>query len=148
MSQSSCIEKKSKADRKIQKQKLQERMTDQGWVIGETNDINDFYAMGEQIGSPGSYGHCVRGEHIETGQTRAIKVIPKAKLTKSEYVSLRTEIKVMRRLRHKNICKLFDVFETFSTLYLVQELCNGGELFDQISSRGICYDSVFIRILL
>jgi len=126
----------TKGERKIHKQKLRDRMSEQGWVIGETNDIKGYYTLHDQIGSPGSYGHCVKGIHIESKQVRAIKVIPKVNLTKTDYVSLRTEIKVMRRLRHKNICKLYDVFENQSTLYLVEELCSGGELFDQIAARG------------
>jgi len=38
----------------------------------------------------------------------------------------------MRELDHPNIIKLYDVYEDNSNIYLVMELCTGGELFDKI----------------
>lgn len=48
---------------------------------------------------------------------------------------LRNELDVMRRVDHPNIIKLYDVFETSTELYIVMELCQGGELFDRIKSQ-------------
>lgn len=42
------------------------------------------------------------------------------------------EIDIMRELDHPNIIKLFEVFEDTRFVYLVMELCEGGELFDKI----------------
>jgi len=42
----------------------------------------------------------------------------------------------MTKLHHKNIIALEEVFEEDETIYLVLELVTGGELFDQIVSRG------------
>lgn len=38
----------------------------------------------------------------------------------------------MKELDHPNIIKLFEVFENDSYVYLVMELCEGGELFHKI----------------
>lgn len=47
------------------------------------------------------------------------------------------EIAIMRMLQdHPNVVKLQDVFEDDTHFYLVMELCSGGELFDQIISKG------------
>jgi len=42
------------------------------------------------------------------------------------------EIAIMKLLDHPNIIKLYEVFEDHRSIYLVMELCMGGELFDRI----------------
>jgi len=49
---------------------------------------------------------------------------------------LQREIDIMRKLKHKNIIGLEEVFDEPDNIYLVLELVTGGELFDQIVSRG------------
>nr|AZL94174.1 calcium-dependent protein kinase [Cardiosporidium cionae] len=38
----------------------------------------------------------------------------------------------MKRIDHPNIIKLFEVYEDSENLYLVMDICTGGELFDRI----------------
>ena len=40
---------------------------------------------------------------------------------------------VLKQLDHPNICKLYEVFEDSENIYLVMDLCRGGELFDRIT---------------
>eukprot|EP00971_Amphidinium_carterae_P047463 934902-Amphidinium_carterae.1 len=42
------------------------------------------------------------------------------------------EVDTLRKLDHPNICKLYEVFEDRHAIYLVIDLCEGGELFDRI----------------
>lgn len=42
----------------------------------------------------------------------------------------------MSSLDHPNIIKLFETFEDEKNIYLVMELCEGGELFDRILEKG------------
>mmetsp|Transcript_7556 Transcript_7556/g.8287 ORF Transcript_7556/g.8287 Transcript_7556/m.8287 type:complete len:235 (-) Transcript_7556:95-799(-) len=42
----------------------------------------------------------------------------------------------MKRLKHKNIIHLIDVYNEGESLYLVMEVIKGGELFDEIVRRG------------
>ena len=42
----------------------------------------------------------------------------------------------MKKLDHPNIIKLFETFEDSRCIYLVMELCEGGELFDRIIEKG------------
>ena len=50
-------------------------------------------------------------------------------------VRLSYEIDILKNLDHPNILRLYEVFEDAKNIYLVTELCNGGELFDEIVSR-------------
>jgi calcium-dependent protein kinase len=39
----------------------------------------------------------------------------------------------MSRLDHPNVIKLFDAYESNSTIYLVIEYCEGGDLYQKLS---------------
>lgn len=50
----------------------------------------------------------------------------------SDYEGLMREVNLMIQLDHPNIIKLYEVYETDKNIYLIMELCTGGELFDRI----------------
>jgi calcium/calmodulin-dependent protein kinase I len=52
------------------------------------------------------------------------------------------EIQVLKKIskNHDNIVTLYDYFETPNNLYLVMDLCTGGELFDRICEKGSYYE--------
>lgn len=52
-----------------------------------------------------------------------------------EKIRLKYEIDILKNLDHPNIVKLYEVFEDKNNIYLVTELCTGGELFDVILER-------------
>jgi len=111
------------------------------WVIDRTEDINKYYKLSRRLGQPGQFGYAVLAQHKQTRETRAIKVINKARFSRSSdrsfhYEQLRSEIDVMKKMQHKNIIKMFEVYEDLRELYIVMELCTGGELFDRIKSQG------------
>lgn len=45
------------------------------------------------------------------------------------------EIKLHRKLNHPNIVKLFSYFEDKSYIYLVMELCAGGNLYQHVRNK-------------
>jgi calcium-dependent protein kinase len=60
--------------------------------------------------------------------------------TKEDLAQLREEVFIMSQLDHPNIVRLEGVYETQSAIYLVQELCLGGELFDRLDEQpDYCY---------
>jgi len=74
--------------------------------------------------------------HKATGDKRAIKKLAKDKMSPHASVRLSYEIDILKNLDHPNILRLYEVFEDSKYIYLVTELCNGGELFDEIVSRS------------
>jgi len=42
----------------------------------------------------------------------------------------------MIKLDHPNVIKLYETYEDSKNIYLVMEMCEGGELFDRIIDKG------------
>jgi len=57
-------------------------------------------------------------------------------MTNSEKTRLLYEIDILKNLNHPNIVRLYEVFEDKNSIFLVTELCEGRELFDEIIERG------------
>jgi len=49
---------------------------------------------------------------------------------------IRDEIKILSSLDHPNIIKYYETYESPNYIYLVMEYCQGGELFDKLTTRG------------
>ncbi len=47
-------------------------------------------------------------------------------------VRLKYEVNILKNLNHPNIVRLYEVFEDKELIWLVTELCDGCELFDEI----------------
>ncbi|KAL6976259.1 Calcium-dependent protein kinase 24 [Sarracenia purpurea var. burkii] len=101
------------------------------------NDIFKRYRFGKELGR-GEFGITYQCCDIETGEMVACKKISKNKLkTEIDVEDVRREVEIMRHLpSHPNIVKYKEVFEDREAVYLVMELCQGGELFDRIVARG------------
>ena len=64
----------------------------------------------------------------------ALKVIDKSKV--EDMNDIEREIEIMELIQHKNVIRLFEVFQEPKTVTLVMELVLGGELFDRIVEKG------------
>jgi len=83
----------------------------------------------------GSYGEVTGATHRETGVRRAIKSVGKAGLRRYVWdVSgfVRREVDILRRLDHPNIVRMYEAFEDDGNIYLVLELCEGGDLLERV----------------
>ncbi|RKO91238.1 kinase-like domain-containing protein, partial [Blyttiomyces helicus] len=98
------------------------------------------YKTGKTLGQ-GSYATVKEAIQIKTGEKFAVKVISKRLMQGREHMIL-NEIDVLKRVSkgHSNIVTLHDYFETPNNLYLVMDLCMGGELFDRIVDKGSFYE--------
>ncbi|KAH9695686.1 CDPK-related kinase 5 [Citrus sinensis] len=106
--------------------------------FGFSKEVTSRLEVGEEVGR-GHFGYtCTarykKGEHKD--QKVAIKVIPKSKMTTAIAVEdVRREVKILRALSgHSNLVKFYDAFEDLDNVYIVMELCEGGELLDRILS--------------
>jgi serine/threonine protein kinase len=85
----------------------------------------------------GAFSEVKLGIERKTGHRVAIKIIDRSKCKGKEDM-IETEVKILSRIDHPNIVKLYEMYEFEGKIYLVMELVTGGELFDQIVGKG-CY---------
>ncbi|CAE7717405.1 CPK2 [Symbiodinium sp. CCMP2456] len=71
------------------------------------------------------------GWHLESSVSVAIKIE-----AKSDEGGMWEEIEIMRKLRHPNVCRLFETFESESQVFMVLDLCLGGRLYDVLALDG------------
>lgn len=82
----------------------------------------------------GSFGTVSRAKDRATGRVCAVKTM--ARPEKGDVDRTRVEVALTKEVDHPNIVKLYETFEDHRNLYLVLEICEGGELFDKIVETG------------
>lgn len=97
--------------------------------------FTDLYKLGKQLGE-GAFSVVKDGVHKQSGNSFAIKIVTKAKLTQEDEDALKDEIAVLKELKHQHIIRLYDVFDESQYYYLVTEKMSGGELFDRIVQKS------------
>ncbi|OWZ23285.1 Protein kinase [Phytophthora megakarya] len=97
--------------------------------------IKEEYDVGAQLGY-GRFSKVCEATHKHTGVKSAVKIIDKSKLQPTEKELLRTEIAILKLVRHPNIIRLYDVYEDRQYIFIVTELVSGGELFNRIVGRA------------
>jgi len=76
------------------------------------------------------------GLHKMSNFKVAIKIYEKLKLLEpNRRKSVKREIKIMERLDHKYIAKLYEAFDTHKQVYLLLEYVNGGSLHGYLKSK-------------
>jgi len=103
------------------------------WLEESIKDhqFEDIYEIDKELGK-GATSVVHKCNAKGTKNHWAVKVIKKSVEKKIAC----TEIGVLLKLKHPNIIRLKEVFETANEISLVLELVTGGELFDRIVSRG------------
>jgi serine/threonine protein kinase len=92
------------------------------------------YELHRVLGT-GAFSEVRLGTEHRTGKQFAIKIVDRSKCKGKEDM-IETEVKILTRIDHPNIVKLYEKFEFDNKLFLVMELVTGGELFDEIVGRG------------
>ena len=89
----------------------------------------DNYDVIKQLGK-GGYGKVYKIKCKKTGDIRACKHLSKLSIKYLE--QFQREINILKKADHPNIIKLYDIFESKHSFYLIMEECKGGEVFDRI----------------
>ena len=75
--------------------------------------------------------------HSLTGEQVAIKILEKTKISKIEDKErINREISIMKKLRHFNVVKLYQIIETKLNIYLIQENIEGQEFMNYLTKKG------------
>jgi calcium-dependent protein kinase len=100
---------------------------------GKLENYYNVNLVTDVIGS-GGFANVVKATTKEGNEPRAIKVLRKVKITYKD--KFKSEIEILKQLDHPNVLNLYEVFEDYRNVYLVTDLCKGGELFDRIIAKG------------
>lgn len=73
--------------------------------------------------------------HKGTSETYALKCMEMRRIDVELIDDLRNEIELLKMLDHPNVIKLFEYYEDPDNIYLILELCDGGELFDRLHQQ-------------
>lgn len=119
--------------------------TTTNFIRNKGNHIKDYYKFGKTIGQ-GTFAVVITATHIQSNEIRAIKIIPKSKRPTDIEKNIK-EVEILRQLEHQNIVKLYEFYEDEDYYYLVNELCNGGELMDKILSQQILSEAVAAKYM-
>lgn len=96
----------------------------------------NFYKIGRLLGR-GAFGKVNLGLHILTGRLVAIKSFNKT-ITSNEKSKKKImhEVNLMKKLKYKNIVKIFETFETSKYLIIIMEYISGGDLLSYVKKRN------------
>ncbi|KAI7747244.1 hypothetical protein M8C21_004907, partial [Ambrosia artemisiifolia] len=148
--------------REVKKEKSQVKKEEEGSLVildksfGYQRNFRSKYELGKEVGR-GHFGYTCRAvckKGVLKNQSVAVKVIPKSKMTTAISIEdVRREVKLLKSLsEHQQMVQFYDAFEDDQYVYIVMELCEGGELLDRILSRGGRYNendakSIVIQML-
>ncbi|TYI60413.1 hypothetical protein E1A91_D10G102200v1 [Gossypium mustelinum] len=104
--------------------------------FGYRKDFEKRYTTGKLLGH-GQFGYTYVAIGNENGDRVAVKKIEKMKMILPIAVEdVKREVKILEALKgHENVVQFYNAFEDDSYVYIVMELCEGGELLDRILAK-------------
>ncbi|XP_076119071.1 death-associated protein kinase 2 isoform X2 [Alosa pseudoharengus] len=109
-----------------------------GMAVFKQQRVEDFYEIGEELGS-GQFAIVKRCKEKSTGEEYAAKFIKKRQSRASRRGVRREEIErevtILQQIQHPNIITLHDIYENRTDVVLILELVSGGELFDFLAQK-------------
>ncbi|GFY80436.1 calcium-dependent protein kinase 28 [Actinidia rufa] len=124
--------------------KCNQQRTQRGEIIpcgkrtdfGYDRDFDRRYTIGKLLGH-GQFGYTYVAIDRASGDRVAVKRIDKNKMVLPIAVEdVKREVKILQALTgHENVVQFHNAFEDASYVYIVMELCEGGELLDRILSK-------------
>ncbi|URE06851.1 calcium-dependent protein kinase [Musa troglodytarum] len=104
--------------------------------FGYDREFERRYSIGKLLGH-GQFGYTFVATDKANGDRVAVKRIDKNKMTLPIAVEdVKREVKILKALKgHENVVDFYNAFEDDSYVYIVMELCEGGELLDRILAK-------------
>mmetsp|Transcript_113567 Transcript_113567/g.355171 ORF Transcript_113567/g.355171 Transcript_113567/m.355171 type:complete len:512 (-) Transcript_113567:430-1965(-) len=110
------------------------------FIWDNNGKILDIYTLDKKKIGEGSYGSVCKATRKESGKDGRPKVVHACKTIAKQSMKnmdrFKQEIDIMKMMDHPNIIKLYETFADHRSIYLIMELCSGGELFDRIIQSG------------
>lgn len=91
----------------------------------------EHYKIIEKLGE-GAFSTVHKALHLQTSELVAIKIIKKFQMDSNQKNAVLKEAAIMRQLNHENVVRFVEFKEVEEFYYIVQELVEGGEIFNEI----------------
>lgn len=120
-------------------------LTARYFFVFRSSKVHRYYRFRSVIGQ-GSFGVVHRVVHIPSGQERVCKTIFKGSSSVPSN-QFENEIRIIARLDHPHVIRIFEFFEDDREVHLIMELCRHGDLMSRIKDsiklkNPIPYDHV------
>ena len=109
-------------------------------------DLYSNYELCNYIGK-GGFGRVYKVHHKLSNQYRAMKIIQCKSLSDNHSSTINKEINILKNLDHPNIIKVYEFYQSEKYVYIINELCTGGELFDKIVDVKFFSENVACNIM-
>eukprot|EP00168_Porphyra_purpurea_P020822 TRINITY_DN892_c0_g1_i11.p1 TRINITY_DN892_c0_g1~~TRINITY_DN892_c0_g1_i11.p1 ORF type:complete len:398 (-),score=140.37 TRINITY_DN892_c0_g1_i11:593-1726(-) len=103
-------------------------------VSASKSSIKDYYALVAVLGE-GHFGRVLLAKDRRTFERFAVKVIRKSRTQMRSQLHIQRELEILRQVNHKNVVRLYDLFDTEEKIYIVLEYMPGGALFSIIAEN-------------
>jgi len=114
-------------------------------IAPKDKKIEDFYEgvhdESRELGRS-AIGIVRRVTHKSTGIDYAVKIVQVEKIPEDEMQHIRNEVLILCDVDHPNVIRLQEVFETKKLIYIVQELCEGGDLAGLLTDKAYALNRV------
>jgi len=98
-----------------------------------TSDIEEYYEITPDVLGQGYFAVVKVGIDRKTKEKVAVKMVNKSLVEKEE--TLANEIDILGSIDHPNVVNMHAIFDTEDILFIVMELMEGGELYEEIVKR-------------
>ncbi|CAG9321967.1 unnamed protein product [Blepharisma stoltei] len=104
------------------------------FVSQKKGSAEEYYTVLKKLGS-GGFGTVYQVIDKRTGIERAMKELPRSKMTQEASVQMLSEVEILRNLDHPNIMKVYELIESKKSYFIITEFLTGGDLFDKIVKK-------------
>ena len=105
----------------------------------ENNDNNKKketqFILGKKIGQ-GTFATVRLATHIKTNEIVAIKILDKEKMKEIDKIRSNREIRILKKMRHRNIVHLYNAINSENMIYLIMEYIKGKDLLTYINEKN------------
>lgn len=114
--------------------RVKEVKISKNFILESKRPIKEVYTeIGIIDGENNSKRKVTKIKHKVTGELKACKHIDITNIC--DIKLFQQEIEIMMKLDHPNIVRLFEVYQDYKNIFLVMELCEGGELSERIHNN-------------
>ena len=115
-------------------------------IVAKKGDPFEDYENIAKLGE-GTYGKVYKVRNKNNNAIRAMKQIGKHWLNNKNDNEVMKEIEILQKLTHPYIIKLYEYYVTDDSIFIINELCNEGDLHGKINKIGI-FPEFIVKIIM